>query len=669
MARFAGTHWLRGNRLERVPRRTLVVDTETQPLDLARGNQQVLRLWCARLVRRGDVDPKRPRQEDFEGHTAAELVELVDRLARSDHALWLFTHNLNFDLAVTELPVLLTESGWRLTEGALTTEAPWCRFVKGRRRLTVADSWSFLPTGVEQLGEALGLPKLPLPEPGASEAEWLRRCRRDVDITERSLSQLMDWWQAGQYGNWSITGPATGWSSYRHRKPRPHVLVEPDPDARDLEQRAVTGGRRSVARVGGLPLGLYADLDLITAHLTVMSSEQLPMERLRRFESLPLDARVIHARPYDVLAECTVELRSPRYPWQSGHGLFYPTGTFTTVLAGPELREALARDELRAIGPGYLYLMGDHMEPWAHWLAGLLDERNADVPEVARLAAKHWSRCVPGKWAGHTSSVIERIPDPRPGWHLERGWLSVGGSPADFLRIGGELWTIKRDEWADDAFPAILAWIQSHTRRALNMLLDLLGPAAVTCNTDGGLVDVRALYREQGGRSLGGRPSDRALLAWLDEWCADVSGYLLPFTVRPKGAAAGVTVLSPQHLLLDHERRLAGVPRKAVALGRFRYEFTAWPKLRLQLIREHGPGYVTDQRTVDLSHITPAGWLVESGAVIPPVVDLVDGSVVVRLPEWDQSAPGDRLAAPERQHTVLRRRLRESGWSGERAAA
>lgn len=652
--RPATTHWLRENAQERSPYRVLVVDTETAPAGDSDPGRQVLRLWAARLVRRHGADKTKPRQEGYRGRTAAELVELVDRLARTDHALWLVTHNLSFDLAVTELPVLLTAAGWRITEAALTTDDPWCRLVRGKRRLVIADSWSWFPTSVEGIGRLIGRPKLALPADDDGEPAWYARCERDTDIVVRAIGSAMDWWDAGRFGNWSITGPATGWSSYRHRRPRPHVLVVPDPTDRAFEMRAVTGGRKETRRLGELRPGLYADLDIATAHLTAMAGFALPFRRLGRFDTLPLDHRALDSSIVDALAVATVETASPRYPWDSGRGVFYPIGRFRSVLAGPELREARSRGDLRAIGAGMTYLTSPHMTDWALWLASLLDEDNPDVPPAVRLLAKHWSRCVPGKWAGHTSDVIDRRPDPRPGWAIERAMLMPGMRPADLLRVGGERWTIARDEWADDAFPAILAWIQSATRVALSRLVDILGPAVVSMNTDGLIVDVARVMRLTGQPELASLRASGPQLRALDELCQAWDQAIDPFSVRIKRAARRVTVISPQHLILDEERRLAGIPRRAVALAGGRYRFTQWPKLRVQIARDQGPGYRTVETTVDLAHVPPTGWLLTNGAVIPIEVQPDDrGRDAILVPSPDQWSSG-LFAPPDRQHVALR---------------
>ena len=655
MRRPASVHWLRENAQERSPHRLLVVDTETEPASDGDPDRQVLRLWCARLIRRHGNDAKRPRTEDHRGYTAAELVALVNQLARADATLWLVTHNLNFDLAVTELPVLLTEGGWRITEAALTTDDPWCRMSRGSRRLVIADSWSWFPTSVEGIGALLGRRKLPLPGGGDDEAAWWARCERDVDIVAAAIVSAIDWWDAGKLGNWSITGPATGWSSYRHRRPRPHVLVDPDPIARAFEMRAVTGGRKEVRHLGRMPSSLYADLDIATAHLTAMAGLALPMRRLNRFDSMALDDRSLDSSIMDVMAWATVETSSPRYPWESGRGTFYPVGRFRALLAGPELREARERGELRAIGAGWRYLVNPHMADWALWLASLLDEGNTDVPPSVRLLAKHWSRCVPGKWAGHTSDVLSRDPDPRPGWGIERAMLMPERRPADLLRIRGERWTIVRDEWADDAFPAILAWIQSATRVAIGRLADIIGPAVVSMNTDGMVVDVRQVMAMASPVDDAATRRGSWQLQELDGLCMAWDAALDPFSIRIKRAARIVTVLSPQHLILDGERRLAGIPRRAIELAGGRYTFTQWPRLRVQIARDTGPGYRTVEATVDLAHVPPAGWLLADGDVMPVLVGPdAEGRDAVQPPELAQALLGE-LAPADRQHARLRR--------------
>lgn len=648
-------HWLRENAANRSPWRVLVFDTETMPPAPDRPDDHVLRLWCGRLTRRKDLDPKLPRSEDARGRTAAELADWIETVSKRDRTLWVFAHNLSFDLAVTALPVELTERGWRITEGALTSDSPWCRMSKGSRRITLADTWSWMPAGLADIGSMIGQAKPPLPAVDGDDAEWWHRCESDVAITSDAILSIMDWWDDRQLGNWSVTGPACGWSTYRHRRPAPRVLIDPDEGARVAEARAISGGRRDVRRVGQLPIGLYADLDLTTAHLTVMTSCPLPARRFGSFDHLDLADPILDSAIFDVMAECELEVSTPRYPWDSGHGVFYPVGRFRSMLAGPEIREARRRGELRSIGPGRKYHVRAHMRDWGMWLASLLDAGTEGVPPAVRLMAKHWSRCVPGKWASHTSDVLRRTPSPLPGWSVERGAVDNGTRHADFLQVGGELWTIARDMWADDAFPAILAWIQSYTRVAVGRLLDALGDSWVSVNTDGAVVDVLDLARLRGDGPDHMGTGSQWLLRWLDEWCAGMDATLDPFRVRIKGAWDRVTVYGPQHLVLGNERRLSGIPRRAVPLGNGAFAFTSWPRLRVQLRPDQGALYRTQERRVQLGEIPPHGWLLETGRVVPAYVrPNGDGRAHALGPSSDAWTAGT-LADLSRQHPVLQR--------------
>lgn len=652
---MSAPHWLRVNHLEKSPRYLLFFDTETVPVSAERQNEWRLRLWAARLVRRRSYQPKRPREERFRGKTADELADLVDSLARSDTGLWLVAHNVGFDLAVTALPATLAHRGWRITESALTSDDPWCRMAKGTRRITIVDSWSWLPAPLAKIGEVVGTEKPPLPATDDPEADWWERCEADVEILTQAYLEVLDWWDRQKAGHWSVTGPATGWSSLRHMLWGHRILVVPDPDRRAFEAHAIYGGRRDVTRVGKLPPGLYVDIDLALAHLTAMAECRLPFRPVKPFEKVDVDNPLLDNPLVGIIAECLVSTTEPRYPLRTPRGIWHPVGRFWTVLAGPEINEARRRGDLRAIGRGWWYAMGHYHRPWALWIASLLDDRTEDVPDLVRLMAKHWSQCVAGKWAGHTSRIVRRRPTVLPGWHVERGILAETGTPVDFLTIAGEELTIARDEWSDDAFPAILAYIQSYTRVALNRLLDAFEPYWLVCNTDGLIVDALAFFEGQVG--------DLSNLASIDEVVNTIDDILhrrinpliAPFTARIKQVSQHLTILSPQHVLLDAERKLAGIPPRAKAIGPYQYRFDTWPKLKVQLTRPSWRLYRQETRIVDLSRLPVPRWRGTDDVCRPIAVD-TNG-----LPPWEQRVSVGQLTTNE-LHPIQHPALKETVW-------
>ena len=629
-------HYLRPNHTERSPHALLVWDTETRTVGEGPQAFQVLRLWCADLVIRRNMRRREAPLTRLSGVNADTLADAIEDAAAPKRALWCYAHNLGFDLSVTALPVVLAERGWKLTAHALATEQPWARMSKGDLHIVLCDSWSLMPEPLADIGARVGIAKPDLPENDDSEAAWVQRCQADVQITRTALLQVLDWWDAQALGNWSLTGPACGWSSLRHREDFGKVVIDPDNAARAEERAAISGGRREVWRVGKQQPGLYADLDFLHAHLTVCATKALPWRRGLRIDSLPTDHLWLQAKTLDVLAEVEIETATPRYPVDTGNGILYPTGRFVTTLAGPEIREAAARGELRRVGKGYVYDVRPHMAGWARWVAAMLDAPGPDLPPAVGAVAKAWSRTVPGKWAAHTGETAYELPDPRPGWHLEEGAIMPGRIPARYLSLGGTQYVIAMDREADDAFPAVLAWVQSWTRVLLSRLVDGLGDACLQCNTDGALVDVAALIRtaELEGWAQPGwwRNPGEAVQAAIGRLAPAID----PLTVRVKRLAQEVDIIGPQHIVLDKERRLAGVPRKALEPEPHVYSFDTWPRLPSQIGRDGPAGYQMGERTISLQQVPVARWRLTGGMCLPPECRLTaDGANEILPPPRD----------------------------------
>jgi hypothetical protein len=631
MTRTPKIHTLRDNKAERSPARLIVLDTETQ-WRISDGRElHTLRCWVARTIVRNRAGARTEGYADFNGTDAGALADHIDAQCDGLVTTWLFAHNLGFDLIVTRLVLLLLDRGWVIGRHALTLDSPWLQMSHGRRRLTMADSFSWLPTSVERLGRELGIDKPALPDNADTLIDWLERCAADVAITAAALEQLLDWWDRNRLGCWSLTGAATGWNAYRHRRETSQVTIDPDPDGRAFERRAINAGRREVWRTGELPRSRYVEIDLERAHLTAARCFLLPQRRGNAFGPIPLDDVRLRAHQYAPIAEVTVSTETPRYPLVAGGRTWYPVGTFRTILCGPEIAEAQRRGELVAVHRGIIYRNGATMTRWAHWVAAMLDGNVDDVPPMAMLAAKSWSRRVPGKWATRTSQTLETLPSIEQGWRIERGVHHPSGHRCTMLHLGGSMEVLLQDQEADDSFPAVLAWVQSLTRVAISRLVDHFGDARmVSVNTDGIIV------RAQRGPNLD----------HLATLCA-------PFTPRVKGVYHTVEVLSPQHLILDGKPRLSGIPQSAGAAGGSSYAWQTWPSFSRQLEQGSTDGYLRDARTVHLDHVPVNRWRLEDGSTRPPrAAPAGPGGPRWVHPYSDPSWPAGAALSPA-QHPML----------------
>jgi len=357
MPRPTRIHNLGPNSREDSPHQVIVIDTETSATEYEGDEYHRMHTWCGATVRRHNNSPSRPREEHADGMSAPEIAVWIDSQVKATPPAWCYAHNLSFDLATTRLPVHLAELGWSVTSHNLASNAPWAILRKGTRTLRLVDSGSILPAPLAAIAARMGMLKPPLPTTDDPHEMWVARCRADVEITMAALIQVMDWWDKHSLGHWSITGPRTGYNAMRHlcvarpgHDPIPlqtgngkgfmqhgdgHVVIDPDPDARAFERATLYQGRREAFRVGRLPRGMYTELDMRRAHLTVARTHRLPCRRGVAFDALDIDTPYLENANVSIIARVRINTDDPRYPVRTRFGIIHPVGSFRTVLAGP----------------------------------------------------------------------------------------------------------------------------------------------------------------------------------------------------------------------------------------------------------------------------------------------------------------------------------------------
>lgn len=657
MPREVPAHYLRPNEAQWTPTCVAVLDTETRVLIDTEPQVLGLRLWCARMTDRRANKAGRQHIIDGSGTTRADLVAWIEAAMVGRDSVWLYVHNLSFDLAVTRLPLLLAARGWTITEAAISGNAPWLRLAKGRKHLTMVDSWSWLPMSLAEIGKAIGVAKPELPDSDDDESAWWQRCAGDVDVTSAAMLQLMDWWDRRALGRWTITGPASGWNAMRHTPTVERIVVDPDPEKVKWERRAIYGGRRGTWRIGQLSAGPFAEVDFEAAYPTVAANLPLPVKRSHSFESLPLDDWRLTSDRWSIIADVELDTDTALYPLRTDGGTFYPVGRFRTTLAGPEIAEAVSRGHLLAVGAGWCYRMGHALAPWATWCLATQRGEIEDTPPTARMVAKSWGRTVIGKWASRAPETVKWGPSPYPDWHVEDGWDHNEGTKGAWVHIAGSCWWTSRTGTPDNCFPAMLAFVESHTRVRLNRAVEALGGLTVIqCDTDGLMVDtrrLRAAQRVPGKTAAQSRSTGYRVQAALD----DLADVVAPLRLRVKRSHDSLTVLGPQHLVASGERRYAGLSKAATDMGNGRFRVRLWPKLEWQMGHGDDRGYMRPMIEPTVAGPYPTGWLLDDGMVVP-IGAMIDGdgrSAIVAWPVDDRSAKHAELA--DVQHPTLARVL------------
>lgn len=600
-------------------------DTETIETESGTDLLHQIRCWDAVCILRHDAAPGRSRRRTVAGEEVKGLVDLIEDYSSLDKECWVIAHNLNFDLTVTQLPAVLVTRHWHVEAYGMSKESNWWVLKRDGRKLVIVDSWSWLPDSLENLAKDVGRRKLPLPKNDATLADWHRRCRHDAVILADLFTTILDWWDNEGLGRFGITSAGCGWSTLRTLTPPKTICVGPDGGKTEFERLAIYGGMKEVWWVGELKGEWVADYDFVAAYPTVCAHHRLPIGPGTYFRSLPANIIPGFTEEKDVIARCTVTTDRPCCPVRIDHDVWYPTGTFQTVLTGPEIDYARSVGAVVDVGDGYWYPMGFALRPWAIWCLNLLTQNSTTLPPLVRRMAKGWSRSVIGRFGGHTSRVTSERPSIGVGWRLETGHNLDTGRPLEVLTIGDREITTEHDLDGTDCFPAVLAFVEARCRVALREVTDSRNPSyMLQCNTDG----------------------------WWERRAVRSAAYELdhvppPHHVVRKALVSAAVILGPDHVMTPSERRLAGVPKTAGGDFAGGWAWHDWPGLRWQLERSAQSVYTRPARELDLQAHYARRWVLDTGETVPVTVrlDEVTGTEILPWELTQGRRNDDRLAA------------------------
>lgn len=663
-------HYLARNHDSWTPAAVIFLDSETMTTGDGPAESEVLRCWTGQLVRRRHRR-KAGETEQAEGTDRASAAAAIDTWASSDKSTWLYAHNVAFDLVTTGLAAELARLGWELSSRhAVSGASPWLIMHKGRQTemtgargagaqgrvarvkwqhtLTIADSFSLMPVRLEDIAAYSPHVKPPLPAQHAGMADWLARCRADTDILAWAVLTLMDWWDAQQIGKWSISGAACGWNSYRHKIGPKDVLIDPAPEIVAFEHQAVYGGRRDVFRCGKLPAGRYAEIDFTAAYPTIAATQSLPAKRIGPLTDTIARAILAGHCNYGMVAECVIDTDEARWPLRWQGRVFYATGRFRTVLAGPDIIEAHRLGALESVGKGYFYAMSSHMRPWARWVLSLQATAEHDLPGPVRIWAKGASRSVCGKWAQRGWST-EPFPGP-PGedWSYEDVFIAGSDARASICGLAGKHYLSVADQESEHEFPAILAYIESHCRTRLNRVIATAPENSILqCDTDGIMASMPAI--EDGPLAepidrIGSLTRQETIDAQLRAW----NQVAEPLTMRIKHEFERAVVHGPQHVVIDGRPRFAGVPSSAWQTGDNSWAARLWPGLSWQIQHGGQAGYKRPVQPYLVVGPYAPGWILADRSVVPVEAAIMpDGSTGLLPWELSREAAQGAVLAPD----------------------
>jgi hypothetical protein len=577
-----------------IPPAHAIIDTETRARKL---HGQWAHRWVLGASTFGGLD-----SEGNWGHewpraaTTPEGLwgEICDGHAAAGN-LVVWAHNLSFDLRISEGLKWLPLHGYALEAIVLEKTAAWATFTGRAGTITVCDLHSWLPVPLWKIANDVGINRPAFKYEGATDAELEARCCLDVEATARAVGVMLEWLSRNHPGRFRPTGSGQSHAMWRRRfLPRKTVLVHGDGDALARERVAMWAGRSEAWRWGVVERPLY-EHDLSLAYCRIAASCKVPVKLYGRTGHISVQEYQGTPKDTATLADVTVTTDRELVPTDYGGRMTWPVGTFNTTLWSPELDLLIAEGADVRFHRTWRYRTAPVLADMANYLIRLLESPPGEVHPIVHRLAKHWARTLVGRCALRYREWTEYGELPVMGLSLSTLYDLDTGVMTDLLHVGERVLELADMAEAETSVPQITGWVMSQARVNLWRIMTFAGLE----NVD--YVDTDCVIVNAAGTNRLGELKHRLKL---------------PNLVH-KATYRGARIYGPRNIVLEGERRMSGIPKRAIQRGELTFDGEVWAGLRTSLEGKRPNTVAVAPRTFDVDDFDPRRERRPEGKTVP----------------------------------------------------
>lgn len=591
-------HYLTGLKTTKIPRIHAVFDCETRA---SRKHGRLAHRWAcggaAIIGKWGDGSYR-----TFEARTTKNPERLWRAMVSAHGAggeMVVWAHNLAFDLRISEALRLLPQMGYRLDAIVLEKTAAWAAFTGDAGKLTVCDLHSWLPFSLNRIAAAMGTGRPDFDYDAGTDSDLRGRCLFDVERTAEAVCEVLDFLESEHAGPFRPTGSGQSHSMWRHRFFKEKtILVHADEYALERERTAMWAGRAEAWSWGEVNGPLY-EHDLNLAYCRIAATHRVPVKLTGRTGPRTLDEAVRNFPYTAVLADVTIATDVPVVPTGDAGRVLWPVGTFKTTLWTPELILASEAGARITIHRTWQYRCEPVLAPMAQWLIEELEVGNGKAGAVAKLLLKHWARTLVGRCALRYRQWDDYGTVPTMGLSLSNTTATAGEDAKELLQVGERVFELAEMAESDSSVPQITGFVMSVARANLWQVIGLAGGENVHyMDTDSVLVNGAGHRRLRvAGRSGG-----------------DVH-------LVHKSTFGKARIYGPRNIVLEDERRISGVPKKAKETGHLEFDGEVWTGLRTSIESHQASSVGVQSREFHVDDSDPRRRRVTGGRTIPHGMD------------------------------------------------
>jgi len=460
-------HWLRKNKSSTRPEVILFVDTESTERALGeKVAEHSLKVGWSCLTQYVPGDGL----EVLGWYKITDDISfwhLVSQVAVEHKRTYIVSHNIDYDARVLRAFSILPGIGWTPAYAILGESCRFFTFRSGKNTIALLDNLNYWRVPLSVLGHEFGIEKMHVNFDTVSDDDLSRYCKNDVKI----LVKVWDYWlgflDRHDLGNFSITISGQAFRAFRHRFMEHKIGIHNRADAIKLERMSYKGGRCEVWRTGHFTGETFYKLDVNGLYAYVMQQFPVPRALVKVLVNVSPAYLEKLLEKYLVVADCIVETDEPIYALHSRGFNIFPAGTFRATLTTPEIRYALERGHLRAIGEVAIYQGDVLFKKFIDYFTPLRQQYKATGDTARSAMCKMIRNSLYGKFGqrGYTQKKIGVAP---LGKVSVRHWLDLESQRECWdWTYGGVVIRQEKGGEAEDSFPGIASHIAAYGRLVL----------------------------------------------------------------------------------------------------------------------------------------------------------------------------------------------------------
>jgi hypothetical protein len=486
-------HYIKHNRGSGTPQHCIFFDTETQGevIDERTIEARLSFGWACYVRRLRGGKWSSPKWQRFE--SADAFWDYVFQWVKPKRRLYLFAHNLAFDLTQVKGFGKLQSDGWECTSRIIAPRILNLTYRKDAASIRLVDTFNYYPMSLKAIGNMVGLEKYDFPDESDSPELWDIYCQRDVEIMVAAMqlwwARVIDW----GLGNFAVTLASQCYNAYRHRFMPRSIFIDNNLRATDAGRRSYLGGRTEAFHIGKIPGKVYC-LDINSMYPYIMKHKSVPYRLATTRTKLELHQLSQALEDYAVVADVELEVNEPAIPIRLEGRTTWPTGSFKAALTTPELCYALERGMITRVDYAAIYHKDVIFSDYVDFFYGKRLEARKSNDRATEGICKLFLNSLYGKFAqnGQRWTTVGEAEDMTIGFFNH--YDADNGVLTKYRQFSGLIDQLEELPESQESFPAISSHITAYARMYLYHLMRVAGlDNLYYCDTDSLMVNEAGL--------------------------------------------------------------------------------------------------------------------------------------------------------------------------------